>query len=140
MPPVDSFRRERDACGIGFLADATGRASREIVDGLLEGLSRMRHRGAIAADRRTGDGAGVLFPLPRALLPGPWCGLGMVFLRDDGAREAIEAACLAVGLGIGGWREVPVVSEALGEQARATMPRIEQVVLLQPLGTNLDTA
>jgi glutamate synthase domain-containing protein 2/glutamate synthase domain-containing protein 1/glutamate synthase domain-containing protein 3 len=140
VPPVDSFRRERDACGIGFLADATGRASREIVDDLLEGLSRMRHRGAIAADRRTGDGAGVLFPLPRALLPGPWCGLGMVFLRDDGAREAIEAACLAEGLGIGGWREVPVVPEALGEQARATMPRIEQVVLLQPLGTNLDEA
>jgi glutamate synthase (ferredoxin) len=140
QPLVDNLRRERDACGIGFLADATGRASRAIVDGLLEGLSRMRHRGAVAADRRTGDGAGVLLPLPRALIPGPWCGLGMVFLRDESARSAIEEACTAEGLGLGGWREVPVVPEALGEQGRATMPRIEQLVLLQPLGSNLDEA
>ena len=71
QPPVDNLSRERDSCGIGFLADATGRASRTIVDGALEGLSRMRHRGAIAADGHTGDGAGVLMPLPRAPLAGP---------------------------------------------------------------------
>jgi glutamate synthase (ferredoxin) len=140
QPPVDNLRRERDACGIGFLADATGRASRTIVDGLLEGLARMRHRGAIAADRRTGDGAGLLLPLPRALMPAPWCGLAMVFLRDDSARSAVEEACAAEGMGLGGWREVPVVPGALGEQARATMPRIEQLVLLQPLGMTLDEA
>ena len=99
--------RERDACGIGFLADATGRASRAVVDGVLEGLARVRHRGAIGADRRTGDGAGGLLPLPRALLPGAWCGLAMVFLRDSSDRDAIEAACLAEGLGVGDWRTVP---------------------------------
>ena len=140
QPLVDNLRRERDACGIGFLADATGRASRAIVDSLLEGLSRMRHRGAVAADRLTGDGAGVLLPLPRALIPGPWCGLGMVFLRDESARSAIEEACTTEGLGHGGWREVPVVPDALGEHGRATMPRIEQLVLLQPLGSSLDEA
>jgi glutamate synthase domain-containing protein 2/glutamate synthase domain-containing protein 1/glutamate synthase domain-containing protein 3 len=139
--PLDNpRRRERDACGIGFLADATGRASRAITDGLLEGLSNLRHRGAVAADRKTGDGAGILLPLPRALLPGPWCGLGMVFLRDEGARTAIEEACVVEGLGIGGWREVPLVPDALGAQARETMPRIEQLVILQPLGSNLDDA
>jgi glutamate synthase (ferredoxin) len=138
--PVHNLRRERDACGIGFLADASGRSSRTIVDGLLEGLARMRHRGAIAADRRTGDGAGLLLPLPRALIPGPWCGLAMVFLRDDDARTAVEEACVAEGLGLGGWREVPTVPEALGEQARATMPRVEQLVLLQPFGVSLDEA
>jgi glutamate synthase (ferredoxin) len=138
--PSLNLRRERDACGIGFLADASGRASRTIVDGVLEGLARMRHRGAIAADRRTGDGAGVLLPLPRALVPASWCGLAMVFLRDETARATIEDACVAEGLGLGGWREVPVVPAALGEQARRTMPRIEQLVLLQPSGLTLDEA
>ncbi len=137
---VDTLRRERDACGIGFLADSTGRASRSIVDGLLEGLARVRHRGAVAADRRTGDGAGLLLPLPRALLPAPWCGLAMVFLRDTSARAAIEQACLDEGIGLVGWRPVPVRPGALGEGARATMPRIEQLVLRRSLGTSLEDA
>jgi glutamate synthase domain-containing protein 2/glutamate synthase domain-containing protein 1/glutamate synthase domain-containing protein 3 len=136
----DNLRRERDACGIGFLADATGQASRAVLDGVLEGLARLRHRGAVAADRRTGDGAGVLLPIPRALVPAAWCGLAMVFLREASARDAIEAACTAEGIGLGGWREVPVVPAALGEEARGSMPRIEQLVLLQPLGTTPDEA
>ncbi len=140
QPPFDNQRRERDACGIGFLADASGRASRTIVDGLLEGLARMRHRGAVAADRRTGDGAGLLLPLPRILLPAAWCGLAMVFSRDDSARAALEEACVAEGLGLGGWREVPTVPKVLGERARATLPRIEQLVLLRPYGASLDDA
>jgi glutamate synthase (ferredoxin) len=139
-PSFDNLRRERDACGIGFLADATGQASRAILDGVLEGLARLRHRGAVAADRRTGDGAGVLLPIPPALVPAAWCGLAMVFLREDSARDAIEAACAAEGIGLGGWREVPVAPAALGPEARASMPRIEQLVLLQPLGTTLDEA
>jgi glutamate synthase (ferredoxin) len=140
QPPVDNLSRERDSCGIGFLADATGRASRAIVDGALEGLSRMRHRGAIAADGHTGDGAGLLLPLPRALLPGPWCGLAMVFLGDEGGRETVEAACAAEGIGVAGWRIVPTAPDALGDGARRTMPRIEQLALLQPLGMSLDEA
>ena len=80
---------ERDACGIGFVADASGRSSRAILDALLDGLCRVRHRGAIAADRKTGDGAGVLLPIPEALRPEPGGGLAMVFLRDDSARSAI---------------------------------------------------
>jgi glutamate synthase (ferredoxin) len=140
QPSFDNLRRERDACGIGFLADASGRASRTVVDGLLEGLARMRHRGAVAADRRTGDGAGLLMPLPRILLPAAWCGLAMVFVRDNSARAALEETCAAEGLGLGGWREVPTVPEALGGRARATMPRIEQLVLLRPYGASLDEA
>src|SRR5438876_4341797 len=132
--------RERDACGIGFLADTRGRASRGIVDGVLEGLARVRHRGAVAADRRTGDGAGVLLPIPRALVPAPWCGLAMVFLRDESARTAIERACAAEGIGTRGWRTVPVEPGALGDEAQASAPRIEQLVLQQPLGTSPDEA
>ncbi len=114
--------RERDACGIGFVADANGRASREVVDALLEGLHNVRHRGATAADRRTGDGAGVLLPLPAG---GP--GVAMVFLRDEAARAAIEDACRDEGMEPLEWREVPVDVAALGDEARASMPRIEQL-------------
>src|SRR5262249_45904591 len=116
------------------------RASRTIVDGILEGLARMSHRGAVAADRRTGDGAGVLLPLPRALVPGPWCGLAMVFLHDESARTAIEEACTAEGIGVAGWRKVRVRPAALGPKARASMPLIEQLVLLQPFGLTRDEA
>ena len=59
---------ERDACGIGFVADVTGRADRRVVELGLQGLAKLRHRGAFAADEQTGDGAGVLFPIPRRLI------------------------------------------------------------------------
>ena len=131
---------ELDACGIGLVADAHGRASREILDVALEALRRVRHRGAVAADRRTGDGAGVLIPIPSALLPAPWCGLGMVFLRDEAARERIERACADEGIETFGWRPVPVQPFELGEQARASAPRIEQLVLRHPLGASLEDA
>jgi glutamate synthase (ferredoxin) len=131
---------ELDACGIGFVADARGRASREILDLALEALCRVRHRGAVAADRRTGDGAGVLLPIPSSLLPGPWCGLAMVFLRDDAARDRIEAACAAEGIEAFGWRPVPVQPFALGDRAVASAPRIEQLVLRRPFGVTVDEA
>jgi glutamate synthase (ferredoxin) len=116
--------QERDACGIGFVADSRGRASREIVDTLLEGLHNVRHRGATAGDRKTGDGAGVLLPLAEG---SP--GVAMVFLRDETARGAIEDACRAEGIEPLEWREVPVDTDALGANALASMPRIEQLYL-----------
>jgi glutamate synthase (ferredoxin) len=127
-------RSERDACGIGFVADVRGCPSRQILDAALEGLANVRHRGAVAADRRTGDGAGLLLPIPAALVPGPWCGLAQVFLRDESARESIEGACEQEGIEVAGWRTVPVDPEALGETARRSLPSIEQLVLLRPLG------
>ena len=130
----DQERIERDACGIGFVADAHGRASRQILDAALEGLANVRHRGAVAADRRTGDGAGLLLPIPAALVPGPWCGLAHVFLRDESARGLIESACEQEGIEVAGWRTVPVDPEALGETARRSLPSIEQLVLLRPFG------
>ena len=59
-------RHEHDACGIGFVADAAGTPSRGIVEAALEGLCRVKHRGAVAADSKSGDGAGLLLPLPAA--------------------------------------------------------------------------
>jgi glutamate synthase domain-containing protein 2/glutamate synthase domain-containing protein 1/glutamate synthase domain-containing protein 3 len=131
---------ERDSCGIGFVADAAARPSRAILDAALDGLAAMRHRGAYAADGRTGDGAGVLLPIPASLVPGPWCGLAMVFVRDDAARAGIEEACAAEGIETAGWRPVPVEEEALGDTARATQPWIEQLVLRRPFGVGGDEA
>ena len=131
---------ELDACGVGFVADARGHASQEILDLALEALCRVRHRGAVAADRRTGDGAGVLLPIPSSLLPGPWCGLAMVFLRDDAARHRVEAACAAEGIEAFGWRPVPVQPFALGDSAVASAPRIEQLVLRRPFGVTVEEA
>ncbi len=129
---------ELDACGIGFVADVRGRASRGVLDALLEGLRRVKHRGAVAADGKTGDGAGLLLPIPGGLRPEPGAGLGMVFLRDEADREALEAACRESGLEPRGWRTVPVDPDALGEEARASAPLIEQLVLAAPAG--LDAA
>src|SRR5262245_24614844 len=131
---------ERDACGIGFVADSGGQASRAIVDALLEGLCRVRHRGAIAGDRRTGDGAGLLLPLPEALRSEPGGGLAMVFVRDETARAALEDACRVEGLEPAGWREVPVDPDHLGELGRSTMPRIEQLLLAAPTALSDDEA
>jgi glutamate synthase (ferredoxin) len=123
---------ERDACGIGFVADVRGRASREVLDAVLEALRRVKHRGAVAADGKTGDGAGLLLPIPAALLPGGATGLGMVFLRDEADGSVLEASCREEGLEVLGWREVPVDPDALGAEARASMPRVEQLLLAAP--------
>ncbi len=134
---------ERDACGIGFVADSSGRASRSIIDLTLEALRRVRHRGALAADELTGDGAGVLLPLPVDILraelgqidPGGRLGVAMTFLDPaDPApgRAAVEDACATAGIKVLSWRRVPTTETALGERARRTAPLIEQAVLADP--------
>ena len=59
-----SWMTERDACGIGFVANVEGKASRDIVETAIRSLCRVTHRGATAADAKTGDGAGLLLPIP----------------------------------------------------------------------------
>ena len=100
-----------------------------MVDALLEGLHNVRHRGATAADRRTGDGAGVLLPLPGRAAPEPGAGSRWSSSATRRRASAIEAACRAEGLEPLEWREVPVDAGALGAEARREMPRIEQLVL-----------
>jgi glutamate synthase domain-containing protein 1 len=147
---------ERDACGIGFVADASGRSSRAIVDTALDALCRVRHRGAVAADHKSGDGAGLLLPIPPhffaqagyqsgAQSPEPArIGVAFAFVSnqpgDEGgrhrqqARRVVEEACFIEGLEILGWREVPTDPQALGENARQQAPAIEQAVLYRPAG------
>jgi glutamate synthase domain-containing protein 1 len=139
-PSLHDPGAERDSCGIGFVADVRGRASRDVLDAALEGLKRVGHRGALAADGITGDGAGVLLPIPVPLVPGPWCGLAMVFLREDEARVRIEDACRAEGLGVVGWRSVPTDPRALGDGARTSAPLVDQLVIERPYGVGSDEA
>ncbi len=73
-----------------------------------------------------------MVPIPEVLRAKPSAGLAMVFLRDDEARASIEAACHEEGIETLGWREVPVDTDHLGVEARASMPRIEQLGLLPP--------
>src|SRR6266704_1640296 len=72
----DARLHERDACGIGFVADLHGRPSRAMVERALCGLERLRHRGAVAADARTGDGAGLLLPIDQEFYAAPGGGNG----------------------------------------------------------------
>ncbi|HWL35987.1 MAG TPA: glutamate synthase-related protein [Frankiaceae bacterium] len=150
---------ERDACGIGFVADVRGRRTHEPVAEALNALGRVEHRGAIADDPQAGDGAGLLVPIDAAFyaarLPGlqpddvELLGIAMAFLPADveggepiqaAARRALEDACLHEGIGVSGWRVVPVDPEALGEHARRHAPRIEQAVLLRSTSVPVDEA
>ena len=121
------MRPELDACGIGFVADAHGRASRAIVEAALHGLACVRHRGAVAADAKTADGSGVLLPIPPAIF-GEDNGVAMLFVRGDDPREAVEAAAAEERLRVVEWREPPTHDRELGEQALASRPRIVQMV------------
>jgi len=140
---------ELDACGIGFVADAHGRASRQIVEATLTGLACVKHRGAIAADGLTGDGAGILVPIPQGFfarvaadaglaLDGDGVGVitGYFDAASDAAREiamgAVAEACTVEGIPLAGWREVPVDEEHLGDRARAIMPAQFHGLLARP--------
>ncbi len=142
----DPVAGERDACGIGFVADSKGRPTRSIVDSALEALCRVRHRGAVAADALTGDGAGVLLPLPYTLLAGQTLdpqriGAAMIFADPSAPtahRKVVEEACTTEGVEFSHWRSVPIDEAALGDQARVMLPAIEQAIFLRPLGIDAD--
>jgi glutamate synthase (ferredoxin) len=149
---------ERDACGIGFVADVRGRRTHAPVALALSALSRVEHRGAIADDPQAGDGAGLLLPIDHAFFAShagladedtELLGLAMAFLPADveggepvqaAARRALEDACLHEGIGVSSWRVVPVDAGALGEFARRQAPRIEQAVLLRSTSVPVDEA
>ncbi len=128
-----------DACGTGFVARIGNGASREVVERALTALLRLSHRGGVDADGLSGDGAGLLTPIPRGFfqrcaatagirLPQRF-GLGMVFLPPadaDAARAAIQAAVRQAGLRFLGWRAVPTDGSVLGPRAAATLPAIAQ--------------
>ena len=138
---------ERDACGVGFVADVNGRASHSIVETAVYSLCRVRHRGALDADSKTGDGAGILTSLPRdffaaeaarlgSAVDPDFIGVAVTFSWSDGHRPMIEEACRWEGIEVIGWRTVPVDPDTLGDRAKATEPLIEQALVLRPIGVD----
>ncbi|MBT8217881.1 MAG: glutamate synthase large subunit [Acidimicrobiia bacterium] len=141
--PLYDPASERDACGVGFIADRSLRASHRMLRYAVRCLVNLDHRGAISVDG-TGDGAGLLTQVPYRLLarelevrdivpPSPgWLGVVVVFLPADDpgpARSLVDAALAHEGLKVLHWRTVPVDPAVLGDAARASMPRIEQVLI-----------
>ena len=121
--------RELDSCGIGFVADAHGRPSRHIIQAALDGLACVIHRGAVASDAKTGDGAGLLFPIPPAIF-GAGHAVANLFVRGDiDPRERIEKLALEEGFTVEDWRVPPTDESHLGDGARATRPRFLQAIL-----------
>ncbi|MGH8053625.1 MAG: glutamate synthase large subunit [Stenotrophomonas sp.] len=133
---------ERDACGFGMVAQLDDQPSRLLVDTAIAALSRMTHRGGVAADGLTGDGCGLLLRKPTVFLRqlaeeagiriGPNFAAGVVFLPHDAdaaqrCRDELDAQLRNAGCQPRGWREVPTDDSVCGELARDTLPKIEQV-------------
>ncbi|HXY50209.1 MAG TPA: glutamate synthase large subunit [Terriglobales bacterium] len=133
------FSPDHDACGVGFVAQLGGGPDHEIVERALTALARLAHRGGLDADGRSGDGAGLLVPLPHGFfqeiaaqdgieLPSAY-GLGMMFLprgEESLAQARVEALAPRQGLRCLGWRLVPVEASLVGPRARDTLPAIWQ--------------
>jgi glutamate synthase (NADPH/NADH) large chain len=132
---------EHDSCGVGFVAELSGRESHGTVCNALTVLRNLEHRGAKGADPDTGDGAGILTQMPDALLraecgfalpePGHYVA-GLVFLPGDSAEAAAMAAAVEriaaeEGLHVLGWRDVPHDPSACGAAARAVLPALRQI-------------
>ena len=141
--------REHDACGVGLVAAVDGKPRREVVARGIEALKVLWHRGAVDADGKTGDGAGMLIEIAQDFyveqiertgheFRGNPIGIGMIFLprTDHGAQERcrtiVEAELLKFGYYIYGWRQVPVDVSVIGEKANQTRPEIEQIMFDKP--------
>ncbi|MFB9588689.1 glutamate synthase large subunit [Streptomyces racemochromogenes] len=134
-------RNEKDACGVGFVANLTGEATHTLVEQALTVLRNLEHRGATGSEPDSGDGAGILSQVPDAFLrevagfelPGAGAyAVGIAFLPADGTAQAvaverIEAIAAEENLTVLGWREVPVTPDLLGNGARTTMPAFRQL-------------
>ncbi len=145
---------EHDACGVGFVANVTGRATHQTVRDAACILRNLDHRAGRAADGRSGDGAGMLTGLPTAYFrgvaglelgrrvpEGAALGVGNVFLPRDPRERAhvkrvFERVAARHGRDVLGWREVPTDAEGavLGAAARRSMPMIEQLFVTGEAG------
>jgi len=136
MDLITSFK---DNCGFGLLANIDNIATYKNTTDAIYALERMMHRGAIAADGKSGDGSGLLFSLPKEFmkkeakklgvdLPRLF-GVGMLFMQDESQKDIINDICANNDLKVVLYRDVPVDTDALGEQALAILPKIVQVFI-----------
>ena len=137
---------EKDSCGVGFIADIKGRKSHKIVEDALTILLNLEHRGAVGADPRAGDGAGILVQTPHKFfakkaaelgftLPAPGhYAVGALFMPHDAglAAEIMDtyaAVAAREGMTLLGWRDVPTDNSTLGESVKPTEPVHKQVFI-----------
>ena len=136
----------KGSCGVGFIADIKGRKSHKIVEDALSILCNLEHRGAVGADPRAGDGAGILLQIPHAFfsaaadklgfrlpVPGEYA-VGALFMpRDPDWRQVIRDIYAEVvkreGMTLLGWRDVPVDNSTLGASVKPTEPVHQQVFI-----------
>ncbi len=138
---------ERDSCGFGLMAQMDDKPSHKLVQTAISSLACLTHRGAVAADGKSGDGCGLLFKKPDVFLRAvateagftlaPIYAASLVFLNKDtalaqAARARLTLEMQAEGLSVAGFRKVPVNPAACGEYALATLPVIEQVFVNCP--------
>ena len=142
---VYSSEMEHDSCGVGFICSTEGKKSRAVVEYGIEALKAVWHRGAVDADGKTGDGAGIHLEIPKDFFiekiqvtghdydNSEIC-VGMIFLpRNDyssqeSCKTIVESELTKNNFSIYGWRQVPVNPKVLGEKALQTMPEIIQVL------------
>jgi glutamate synthase (NADPH/NADH) large chain len=136
MNALTSFK---DNCGFGLLASINNTPSHKNVEDAIISLERMMHRGAVAADGKSGDGAGLLFAMPMEFmrkvarekgveLPEQFA-VGMLFLEDKTQQDKVTEICEANDLKVLLFRKVPVDKQALGKQALESLPKIYQVFI-----------
>ena len=136
---------EHDACGVGLVASTEGKKSRKIVEFGIQALKAVWHRGAVDADGKTGDGAGIHIEIPTDFFKeriensgrqhdgGTIC-VGMIFLpRNDYSTQEkcktlIESELLSKNYYIYRWRQVPINTSVLGVKAESNRPEITQVI------------
>ncbi len=153
------YREEEEhaSCGVGLVVSIDGKPSRKVVENGIAALKAIWHRGAVDADGKTGDGAGIHVQIPvdffydqierTGHVPNKkeLIAVGQVFLprTDHGAQETcrtiVESEVLRMGYYIYGWRHVPVDVNCLGDKANATRPEIEQILISNSKGVDEDT-
>ncbi|MDT0677210.1 glutamate synthase large subunit [Autumnicola musiva] len=134
---------ERDNCGAGFICNLKGKRTNDIIHKALDILIRLEHRGAVSADGKTGDGAGILIEIPHDFFK-KVCdfkipefksyAVGMTFLPKSAnqakiCREIFEKEITGQGLNVLGWRKVPIDKSCLGSIAALSEPGVEQVFI-----------
>ena len=133
---------ERDSCGFGLIASLDDQPSHWVLQTAISSLNRLTHRGAVAADGKTGDGCGLLIKTPKRFLRavaaqarltlGAQFAAGLVFLDRDPvkaaeARRVLTAQIEREKMSVAGFRVLPVDPSACGEEAIKTLPHIEQI-------------
>ena len=135
----DLLRSFKDNCGFGLVANIKNKPSHKVLDDAVTALERMMHRGAVAADGKTGDGSGLLLSMPEEFIRQEALKAGVelaqqfavasVFTADLTHLDVMEAICANNDLKVVLRREVPVDINALGDQAIASLPNIIQLII-----------